>query len=124
MVPPKKREHNVSHRYSALRDGRKRFIVRQHKGHSSALTLPWKKALSLIPSVPSSCSAWKPSLRKSSKSHCHCGLAIRYQIDVVFMQAAAVAMPTAMVTLWYRRSFFTPALQLKVETKERLSARD
>jgi UDP-glucose/iron transport system permease protein len=43
-------------------------------------------------------------------------IAIRYQIVVVFMQAAAVAMTTAIVTLWYRRTFFTPALQLRVET--------
>ena len=43
--------------------------------------------------------------------------AIRYQIVVVFMQAAAVAMTTAIVALWYRRTFFTPALQLKLETK-------
>jgi putative ABC transport system permease protein len=51
-------------------------------------------------------------------------IAIRYQIVVVFMQAAAVAMTTAIVTLWYRRTFFTPALQLKSETQESLSARD
>ena len=43
-------------------------------------------------------------------------IAIRYQIVVVFMQAAAVAITTAMVTLWYRRTFFTPALQLKLQT--------
>jgi putative ABC transport system permease protein len=41
-------------------------------------------------------------------------IAIRYQIVVAFMQAAAVAMTTAIVTLWYRRTFFTAALQLKV----------
>jgi putative ABC transport system permease protein len=51
-------------------------------------------------------------------------MAIRYQIVVAFMQAAAVAMTTAIVTLWYRRTFFTPALQLTVETQERLSASD
>ena len=51
-------------------------------------------------------------------------IAIRYQIVVVFMQAAAVAMTTAIVTLWYRRTFFTPALQLKLETKERIGTRD
>ena len=34
----------------------------------------------------------------------------------VFMQAAAVAITTAIVTLWYRRTFFTPALQLKLQT--------
>jgi putative ABC transport system permease protein len=43
-------------------------------------------------------------------------IAIRYQIVVVFMQAAAVAITTAIVTLWYRRTFFTPALQLKLQT--------
>jgi putative ABC transport system permease protein len=51
-------------------------------------------------------------------------MAIRYQMVVVFMQAAAVAMTTAIVTLWYRRTFFTPALQLRLETRERWSARD
>jgi putative ABC transport system permease protein len=51
-------------------------------------------------------------------------IAIRYQIVVVFMQAAAVAMTTAIVTLWYRRTFFTPAFQLKLETKERVGTRD
>ena len=30
---------------------------------------------------------------------------------------------TAIVTLWYRRTFFTPALQLKVETEESLRTR-
>ncbi len=40
-------------------------------------------------------------------------VAVRYQIVVVFMQAAAVAVTTAAVTLWYRRTFFTTALQLK-----------
>ena len=39
--------------------------------------------------------------------------AIRYQIVVVFMQAAAVAITTVIVTLWYRRTFFTPSMQLK-----------
>lgn len=39
--------------------------------------------------------------------------AVRYQIVVVFMQAAAVAITTAAVTLWYRRTFFTSALQLR-----------
>jgi putative ABC transport system permease protein len=39
--------------------------------------------------------------------------AVRYQIVVVFMQAAAVAITTAVVTLWYRRTFFNEALQLK-----------
>jgi putative ABC transport system permease protein len=51
-------------------------------------------------------------------------MAIRYQIVVAFMQAGAVAMTTAMVTLWYRRTFFTPALQLRVETQESLRTRD
>jgi putative ABC transport system permease protein len=40
-------------------------------------------------------------------------IAIRYQIVVAFMQAAAVAISAAVVTLWYRRTFFTAALQLK-----------
>ena len=44
--------------------------------------------------------------------------AVRYQIVVVFMQAAAVAMTTAGVTLWYRRTFFTAALQLKTRSAE------
>lgn len=39
--------------------------------------------------------------------------AVRYQIVVVFMQAAAVAITTAIVTLWYRRTFFTDSLQLR-----------
>ncbi|MGI8468684.1 MAG: ABC transporter permease [Pyrinomonadaceae bacterium] len=39
--------------------------------------------------------------------------AVRYQIVVVFMQAAAVAITTSIVTLWYRKTFFTTALQLK-----------
>jgi putative ABC transport system permease protein len=38
--------------------------------------------------------------------------AIRYQIVVAFMQAATVAITTVIATLWYRRSFFTGALQL------------
>jgi len=42
-------------------------------------------------------------------------IAVRYQIVVVFMQAAAVAMTSAVITLWYRRTFFTDALQLKQE---------
>lgn len=40
-------------------------------------------------------------------------IAIRYQIVVVFMQAASVSITAAIVTLWYRRTFFTAALQLK-----------
>jgi len=39
-------------------------------------------------------------------------LAVRYQIVVAFMLAGAVAMTTAMVVLWYRRTFFTAAAQL------------
>jgi len=39
--------------------------------------------------------------------------AVRYQIVVVFMQAAAVCVSTACVTLWYRRAFFTDSLQLR-----------
>ncbi len=46
--------------------------------------------------------------------------AIRYQIVVVFMQAAAVAVTTSMVTLWYRKTFFTSALQLKPLNSENL----
>jgi putative ABC transport system permease protein len=38
--------------------------------------------------------------------------AVRYQIVVVFMLAGAVAVTSVIVTLWYRRSFFTPADQL------------
>lgn len=44
--------------------------------------------------------------------------AVRYQIVVVFMQAAAVAITTAVVTLWYRKTFFTAALQLKPKPLE------
>ena len=44
--------------------------------------------------------------------------AVRYQIVVVFMQAAAVAITTAVVTLWYRKTFFTSALQLKLHATE------
>lgn len=39
-------------------------------------------------------------------------LAVRYQVVVVFMLAGATAMTSAMVVLWYRRRFFTPAQQL------------
>ena len=39
--------------------------------------------------------------------------AVRYQIVVVFMQTAAVSIATVVLTLWYRRTFFTGALQLK-----------
>lgn len=40
-------------------------------------------------------------------------LAVRYQIVVAFMLAGAVAMTATIVTLWYRRSFFTAAEQLR-----------
>lgn len=39
-------------------------------------------------------------------------LAVRYQIVVQFMLAGATAITTAIVVLWYRRTFFTPADQL------------
>jgi putative ABC transport system permease protein len=39
-------------------------------------------------------------------------LAVRYQIVVAFMLAGATALTTAIVVLWYRRTFFTPAAQL------------
>ena len=39
-------------------------------------------------------------------------LAVRYQIVVAFMLAGATAMTSAIVVLWYRRSFFTAAAQL------------
>ncbi len=39
--------------------------------------------------------------------------AVRYQIVVMFMLAASVALTAAAVTLWYRQTFFTPALQLR-----------
>src|SRR6266571_7881289 len=42
-------------------------------------------------------------------------MAIRYQIVVAFMQAGAVAITPTIVTLWYRRTFFTPALQLTLQ---------
>ncbi len=44
-------------------------------------------------------------------------LAIRYQIVVMFMLASAVTISAAVVTLWYRRSFFTPAEQLLLPSK-------
>jgi putative ABC transport system permease protein len=40
-------------------------------------------------------------------------LAVRYQIVVMFMLASSVAMTAAVATLWYRRHFFTEALQLE-----------
>lgn len=39
-------------------------------------------------------------------------LAVRYQIVVMFMLASAVAVTSALATLWYRRRFFTAAEQL------------
>ena len=44
--------------------------------------------------------------------------AVRYQIVVVFMQAAAVAITTSIITLWYRKMFFTSSLQLKPRPSE------
>lgn len=41
-------------------------------------------------------------------------LAVRYQIVVAFMLAGATAMTSAIVVLWYRKTFFTPAAQLAV----------
>ncbi len=41
-------------------------------------------------------------------------LAVRYQIVVMFMLAGAVAVTSALTTLWYRRRFFTAAEQLVV----------
>jgi putative ABC transport system permease protein len=43
--------------------------------------------------------------------------AVRYQIVVVFMLAGAVAMTSAGVALWYRRTFFTGAEQLVVRAQ-------
>ena len=42
-------------------------------------------------------------------------LAIRYQIVVMFMLASAVALAAVVVVLGYRRTFFTPAEQLRPE---------
>ncbi len=39
--------------------------------------------------------------------------AVRYQIVVMFMLAGSVAVTAAVVVLWYRKTFFTGALQLK-----------
>lgn len=39
-------------------------------------------------------------------------LAVRYQIVVAFMLTGAVAVTSAVVVLWYRKSFFTAAQQL------------
>jgi putative ABC transport system permease protein len=40
-------------------------------------------------------------------------LAVRYQIVVMFMLAASVAITAAATTLWYRNRFFTAALQFR-----------
>ena len=40
-------------------------------------------------------------------------VAVRYQVVVVFMQAAAVAVNTWLITRWYQKLFFNSALQLK-----------
>lgn len=40
-------------------------------------------------------------------------IAVRYQIVVMFMLAGSVAVAATIVTLWYRKSFFTPAEQLR-----------
>jgi putative ABC transport system permease protein len=40
-------------------------------------------------------------------------LAVRYQIVVMFMLAGATAVTAAVVVLWYRRTFFTAAEQLR-----------
>jgi tetratricopeptide (TPR) repeat protein len=45
-------------------------------------------------------------------------VAVRYQIFVVFMQAAAVALTVAVVVLRYRRVFFTSARQLQLPLGE------
>jgi len=42
-------------------------------------------------------------------------VAIRYQIVVMFMLASAVALAAVVVVLGYRRTFFTPAEQLRPE---------
>lgn len=42
-------------------------------------------------------------------------LAVRYQIVVMFMLASSVAVTATLVTLWYRRTFFTPMEQLRPE---------
>jgi putative ABC transport system permease protein len=39
--------------------------------------------------------------------------AVRYQIVVMFMLASSVAITAALVTLWYRRTFFTDTEQLR-----------
>lgn len=44
-------------------------------------------------------------------------VAVRYQIVVVFMQAAAVAITTWLITRWYQKSYFNLALQLRFTDK-------
>ncbi len=39
--------------------------------------------------------------------------AVRYQIVVMFMLMAAVTLTGTIVPVWYRRSFFTAAQQLR-----------
>jgi putative ABC transport system permease protein len=41
--------------------------------------------------------------------------AVRYQIVVMFMLASSVAVTATLVTLWYRRTFFTETEQLRTE---------
>jgi putative ABC transport system permease protein len=41
--------------------------------------------------------------------------AVRYQIVVMFMLASSVAITATLVTLWYRRTFFTAMEQLRAE---------
>ncbi|MGH9309617.1 MAG: ABC transporter permease [Vicinamibacterales bacterium] len=41
-------------------------------------------------------------------------LAVRYQVLVAFMLTGATAMTAVIVALWYRRTFFTAAAQLRV----------
>lgn len=45
-------------------------------------------------------------------------LAVRYQIVVMFMLAGSVTITAVVVALWYRKSFFTPALQLRSKDLE------
>jgi putative ABC transport system permease protein len=49
--------------------------------------------------------------------------AVRYQIVVVFMLAGATAVTSAIVALWYRRTFFTAAEQLVVRGSRPPAAR-
>jgi putative ABC transport system permease protein len=41
-------------------------------------------------------------------------LAVRYQVLVAFMLTGATAMTAAIVAVWYRRTLFTPAAQLRL----------